>query len=515
MPYLFQAIRNICCKLFFAMNKLSPLTFMVVFAWVILIDIIERNGHLINREDMFFMVLYSTIILVLQYITLKKIERRIKNINLFNGCVALFFVLNFLYFYILNNVDYLALSYFKSSLILLGIGLFIYLLIKYSERWVLSLFLCLSIMSCISKITTGSTRIIDKFIIPDEHPLPENYLAQNFVKTPNIYLLSFDAMISQNAARLLLRLDDDESPAFIDALKEVGVSFIPNAFSDTKTSSGAFSTLAALDLKWYRDLYGDHENYGTELVSGSQWGPLYDIFKKNGYQIQIVASELFRSKLKVRDRGVEHIFHKGDGFCRHIHNKNAFWNYCGVKDIWFNTFVPRDADLYEKRIELAAKSDNPYFTIVYTYSPGHKRRHINVAYDEQELLAYKKRYLSSSQQTAEYIRNYIKIIRQYDSEGIILFNADHSAFIASNANEKKIRKNSPFSQRELKIDNHGILMATLDPHGCKIAEPIVTTSIDMIYNLLTCLTGGQPVLRERYNSEPDFIDYLYDPVPAK
>ncbi len=58
-------------------------------------------------------------------------------------------------------------------------------------------------------------------------------------------------------------------------------------------------------------------------------------------------------------------------------------------------------------------------------------------------------------------------------------------------------------------------MATFDPHNCQIAEPIVTTTLDMIHNVITCLTGGKPILKKRYNSEADFIDYLYDPVLSK
>ncbi len=94
----------------FAVN-ISPLLFMVLFSWAFLLDMLERNGHLMSLEDMLLFFIYGSIILLLQYFIAKKIKPYCKRINIYYGIITLLFVLNVLGFYLLSYGRYIQSSY--------------------------------------------------------------------------------------------------------------------------------------------------------------------------------------------------------------------------------------------------------------------------------------------------------------------------------------------------------------------------------------------------------------------
>ena len=506
-------------RIFISLLNINPLLFAMLFSWAFLLDMLERNGHLMFPEDMLLFFIYGSMLLLLQYFIANKIKPYCRHVNIYYYIITLLFVTNVLGFYLLSYGRYIQSSLFgQIATILIVAGLF-YLIIKYSEKWVFFITLLVIYSLFFVGATSGNTKILDK-ISPTKIALPENYKPQDFIKKPNIYLLSFDSMMPQNVAQNLLDLQQSELPEYLNILLQNDAVMVPNAFTHLPKTYGAFSSLLALDIEWYRSLYGDKQNYGGEMIAGGQWTPTYDVFDHNGYDLQLVyESDFFLSPLRNESQNVNYWYKtSGQGFCKHIDISYSLWGYCAIKSVFVEYLNANNKidNIYYDRLQAAAQSEQPTFTLVYTYSPGHTSNSHN-GNDLEQVARYKKNFLSSSIGTAKHLQNYIDIIRADDNDGIIVIFADHGAWVTRGVDADNIPADSHYSKADIIQDHHGVLIAVLDPHtntpdGCQIAEPIVTTLPDMMHNLITCLTGGKPVLKQRYDSGVEFADYLYDPL---
>nr|MCH9844628.1 hypothetical protein [Alphaproteobacteria bacterium] len=500
--------------------NISPLLFMVSFSWLLLLDTLERNGRRIQYDDMFLLFSYGTVILLLQYIAVKRINHLFPNKFLYYLMIATMFCSNFGHFYLFIAPDFLQLAHLWKILILLVIGAIFFIIVKYSERWVFILGLVACISVFLFNMIAGQQLIfknIVRFVAPESFssfPLPENYMPQDFIKKPNIYLLSFDAMAAENTITRLLDLQPDERPKYFDTIEDNQAIMIPNAFSASDRTTLSFATMLSLDKRWYDEVAINDKSQVIHMLTGVQWTPTYDSFYRNGYDLQLVyKSDFFKNFVVTQEQKLAYWFSEKVGFCAHIHNIYSLWGYCLSKRA-LTSSQNKIENLYRQRLQVASLSDKPVFTLAYIYSPGHTELSHN-ANKESQIEQYKKKYLANSIKTADILQNYIDIIRANDTDGIIIIFADHGAWVTRGVETKN--KDSSFDKKDIIQDRQGIVMAVLDPSsvtpdGCQIAEPIVTTLPDMMYNLITCLTGGKPVLKKRHNSEAEFIDYLYDPI---
>ncbi len=500
----------------FALN-ISPLLFMVLFSWAFLLDMLERNGHLMRPSDTLLFFAYGCIIVLLQYFMALRIKPYCKHINIYYAVITLLFIVNLLGFYLLSYGRYIQAPLFGQIVTLLIVGGLFYIIIKYSEKWVFFITLLLIYSLFIAGAVSGKTKLLDK-INATQIALPENYTPQNFSKKPNIYLLSFDAMMPQNVAQKLLNLQPSEIPTYFDVLQQNDAVIIPNAFTYLPKTSSSFSSLLALDIEWYRALYQKYINYGAEMVTGARWTPTYDIFDRNGYDLQMVyESDFFISPLRIENKKVTYWYKtKGEGFCKHIDLAYSLWGYCALKSVFVEIINANNNidNIYHDRLQAAAQSAKPTFTFAYTFVPGHTTASHN-GNDLEQVAEYKQDFLLNSIEAAKYLQNYIDIIRADDKDGIIIIFGDHGAWITRGIDADNIPADSLYGKTDIVQDKYGVLLAVLDPHGCKIADRVVTTLPDMMYHLITCLTGGKPVLKERYDSEAEFIDYLYDSISSQ
>ncbi len=523
-------------RVFKALFNINPLLFAMLFSGAFLLDMLERNGRLISPHDMLLLFIYGCLILLLQYFIVKKIIPYFRHINIYYGLITLLFISNLLGFYLLNYGRYIQASLFGQFITLSIVGVLFYLIVKYSEKWVFFITLLLAYSLFVSSATSGTTRILDNIIgkkqaeikaveTPDDEAdiigdtqfvtLPENYIAQDFIKKPNIYLLSFDAMIPENIAQKLLELSPKEMPKYLDVLQRNKMQIIPHSFAYRHGTISSFASMLALDTDWYSKIHGDVKSPAADMVTGAQWTPTYDIFDQNGYDLQLVyRSDYFSSPQGDGNKVTYWYKTVGEGFCAHLDNHYSLWGYCALKYFFVN-IINADNDIgniYHDRLQAAAQSAKPTFTLAYTFLPGHTSASHN-GNDLKDLSRYKHQFLNASVRVEIWLQRYINIIRKYDKDGIIIVFGDHGAHITRGADN--IGANSRYSKADIIQDRHGVLLATLDPHGCKIAEPVVTTLPDMMHNLITCLTGGKPVLKQQYNNAAEFADYLDDSVSAK
>ena len=260
------------------------------------------------------------------------------------------------------------------------------------------------------------------------------------------------------------------------------------------------------------------------MIRGVQPTPTYDVFHKNGYDLRLLYySDYFKSAFNVGDgeNPVQYEFFQGGGICNHVNSAYAFWGFCYValhnnkqKTHQYNSEEEFHYGELEKSASMAMQTNTPTLTVFHTQHPGHTYGKYN-GRNRDDVEAYNDYYREGASNVARYIGDYVGLIRKHDPDGIILMMSDHGTFLTKGIDKDNIPADSPYDAKVIFNDYHAVTIATLDPMGCQIAGEIVTTLPDMVHNLITCLTGGKPVLETQYNSEADFIDYLYNPLSTE
>ncbi len=303
----------------------------------------------------------------------------------------------------------------------------------------------------------------------------ENFTAQKFVKTPNIYLLAFDGMIPEKMAGKFLDLRGAETPAYITTLKQLNADIIPNAFSNSNMSYISFITMLALDLEW---LYLSATNGLKDSLKPilDKTNPTYEIFHKNNYDIY---------------------YHVNSNLLEFINLRNH------------------------------KNGKKPYFLLTYAGSAPNQAKHTEYHQkNTRDLAKFRQEFSARSKTAAKIIKRYVKNIRANDPDGIIIILGDHGTNVLYNTkfsnmvsfhwwkNEtfQTLPPDSPHSRVDIIQDRQAVMLATLDPHGCQLRGEKLTTLNDMMLNLIECLTGGEPILKNRLDNQTKYIDYIYDPI---
>ncbi len=432
-----------------------------------------------------------------------------------------------------------------------------FIILAKSEKWFFPVASFLSVAFVTLTILWGeSTALIDRislFLASEGLPVDiidideENFTAHKFVKTPNIYLLSFDALIPERIVDKFLEIENKEVPAYITTLKQLNANIIPNVFSNSKESVSSFAALLALDLEWIKKIKDRRA-----IVMGVQSSPGYKILQENNYEIQFTyetnyfetdyflavgnnrklkfsLEEKEKSKLIYKpnyfsvDGKIIYFYGKSIGFCTHV-VPQVFFGYCSLRKDR-NT----RKDIYDYSLQRALNLEKPTFIISY-YDLPRQAWHAGsmTFYKDQDLLKYSQDFLENSKIVAEVIKKNVALIRENDPNGIIIIFGDHgtrvidsgkaSMIISDNwpyepkSNLKELPADSPVSRVDIIQDRQAVILAVLDPHGCRLRGEKLTTLDDMMLNLMECLSGGKSVLKNRVDNQNKYIDYLYDTI---
>lgn len=497
---VFNVIKNIITRLNF-----SPFLFTLVVSVWITANLIGKNRGAFAKYEIFKVLGFLGFSLFIQYAILLLVFHKFKKERLSYILASLFLVMNLWNIYLLNSGDFVRLDIFVQIPILIGVFLLWFFILSQGKRWVfttVSLFLTVFIVEQARRI------IVDKYLFLPEKDLPSTYIYQDFVKKPNIYLLSFDALIPEKIARHFLKLKD-EKISYVETLKNLNADIIPNTFANFSPTLKSLNSMLALDLDWWEEkMYRKNK---TSLTTGGQWSPTYDIFQKNGYNIQLIYQTDFFSRDKRRQKiNYHHNRAKSRGFCTRPHSEYSFYGYCSLDKIIRKPHTIIKFNPYDRGLLEASEAKDPYFTLSYFFSPGHTSGKYN-PHDEDSFLRYKKEFLGRRMDKAAMeIERQVALIRENDKEGIIVVFGDHGALFANGLNETNPGADSPYNTVEIIQDRHAILTAVLDPHSCKIAEEGVTTLNDIMVNIIECLTDNKPVLQERINNNKRYVDALYE-----
>jgi len=348
--------------------------------------------------------------------------------------------------------------------------------------------------------------------------LPEHLVFPGFVLRPNVYLISFDALIPEAIAKSFLEIDE---LSYVKAIREEGLAVIKNVFANKVPTKPSLNSLIAMDESYYEQQPLD---VMYSFVTGEVLGPLYALFKFNNYKIQFVyESSLFgpRERAGVDFYGIAQTL----GLCKHVDIDYAFMGYClpWLIEVRIKSNKKYPEYLFD-RIRAVSKSESKWLTLAYINSP----RHTKLSYDPykvEDWQEYRKEFVTvggaedtpvrpedtfRDSEATSYLLKLIRVVRDNDPHSVLIIFGDHGAWMSRGISPTNVPEDSPFTKKEVYQDHHAIFAAVYPREFCR-AEFFNPYSIIRIgRSLVKCLSGGKDPLPKDYQANDDkYLPYVY------
>ena len=302
-------------------------------------------------------------------------------------------------------------------------------------------------------------------------------------RTPNLYLISFDAV----APRALLKKYFDVDGTGFHTLVDAKFRRFPNFFANAVATRRALYTILALDPQVYhsqKDVVNDPETF-----SGQNPSPLLGILRSNGYETTTIYDSTYFGGRK--GPWVDNYVYFWDRTLCSLLDEAirpwAFWGYCR----WFR-YVGLPYPAMVDRVTSVDADGEPQFTMAHFRVPGHTEtsyRHSDTAAFER----YKTLYLRHIETAAEYLDRIVRHVEQ-DPDAILLVYSDHGMYLSQGL---KFNEDPEFSIQ----DRYGVLGGVFPPDACApwfdaAAAPGWMTHLDAVHAVLSCLSDGRGALVE-------------------
>ena len=319
-----------------------------------------------------------------------------------------------------------------------------------------------------------------------------------FKRRPNIYFLSFDGL----APRVLLReYMGVESTPFHD-LFNVRFRRFENFFVNAVYTVVSLESMLGLDERLYATMVEElmkktGDGYGQLMFSGNSPSPLFDLFKKNGYETNTAyAGEYFGKR---KGPFVDRYFTGGNPLvCNLLDDRVrafSFWGHCLVVAWRANDANARDAREYERVIDYLGEvsfHDAPQFAMAHLPPPGHIGRSFRYS-DPAQLAEFRVIYRFGIATAAGLLARLLTHLDEHDPEAILLVYGDHGPLLSTNV---------PFASAPdfVAQDHYGVLGGVHPPTAC--AEWFdeaqerrgYLTLLDAVHAVIRCLSGGESAL---------------------
>ena len=321
-------------------------------------------------------------------------------------------------------------------------------------------------------------------------------------ETPNLYFISFDALVP----RALLKKHLDVETTGFHALFDARFRRFPNLFANGSDTKQTLYTLLALDPRVHESQEAA-VGFDTRTFAGQHPSPLLGILRRSGYE----TSTLFQNTYFGRRKGHwvdNYVYFEDRTLCSLLDETIrpwAFWGYCR----WFRHGGSSYAPIIE-RITSADIDGGPQFMMAHVMVPGHTP---NVTYrygDAAALADYRVHYLAAAERAAGSLDRIVRHV-EADPDAILLVYGDHGMWVSKGV---EFDDDPEFFVQ----DRFGVLGGVFPPDACApwfdaAAAPGWMTLLDAVHAVLFCLSDGKGALvepelvRQRY---AHFEDFLYE-----
>ena len=340
-------------------------------------------------------------------------------------------------------------------------------------------------------------------------PLPRQTQVPLFHSKPNLYLVGFDALLPPSLASKLLQLEDLQ---YVAALQETGFRLVKNSFGEVNTAT---ALQALVTMQGASTATREAESAVTDLAS-----PLYQFFKGNGYQVQLVVRSPFFGGQGTSNLDALILAHPMAGACEHNSLPGGLMGYClpWVQGFLSQYLFPQQPwpDLLFQRIRETAAAPGPWLTLGYIFSPGHVWTGFNQN-NPQDVQTYRNAFATQSDKvTAGYLRSLMQTIKTHDPQAVVVVFGDHGSHVTwgSGISHRELLGNLPPHPNPelLKAvqDHRGALIAVYPKEFCPEEfqqEPYPLSRLGR--SLVKCLSGHDPQPGESA-AEAALRPYLYE-----
>ena len=409
------------------------------------------------------------------------------------------------------------------------------------------LFLGLALLAAVANAETGF-RIWQKLSAPpppqriadwrQRFPAPFNRV--QFVKKPNVYLVSWDALAPPAFVRNYMRptpplayadyLNGGDFRVFKNVFTDRGAFPLPDRSLDPKYYEGSrafHNSLLFFDPALWDHMPGDMDylylgwNFPGQFYyfAGRRPSPLYEIFKENGYRV-FASYEIayFGDKGPHIDR---YLIPNNQGQCRFAPSWVHFWalGFCQAHHAIYDFGDENSAEVHMRALIPAlkknAEDDSPWLNFIYINSPGHAPSdYLHLPRNQR---GESERLAATASGTARHMKTIVDFVRQHDPQAAVLFMGDHGLQWARRGFDKN-DMSDPARRTFYFLDVHAVMAAAHPPTLCReyfnFETPHTTPSM-LTRALVQCLSGGQdPVSWKADYDSPyagiRFADYLYE-----
>ena len=392
---------------------------------------------------------------------------------------------------------------------------------------------------------------------------PARYQKIQFKTKPNIYLVSWDALIPSAIAEEYLQiapgdleyaryLNDGEFRVFKNVFIDRGSYPTQSRELDPTLYEGSIvfhNSLLILDPNLWERLSGPPRfnwnykgrNYFGQFhyFNGLRPSPLFGIFQDNGYQIMTsyesehmgVGGPYIDEYLTPMDTGghcrfgVSVYYFQGLGFCAVWRLETVNWNEEYKKHKRRSSYrefglQPFATDLHMNfimpQLMRHAQSGDPWLNFMYINAPTHVRTP-GYFHRAEEQAVYRKQLIDRSHDTVRYMKEVIELIRAHDTGAFILFFGDHGAQFTREIYNKRDMRDAD-KKRFHVLDLHAVMAAIYPKDACAEYMNFDTTYVTismLLRRLVVCLAAGEDPIDWAVDysspySDVNFEDYLYE-----
>jgi len=350
---------------------------------------------------------------------------------------------------------------------------FTFLLFMY-QKSLLRIFSIVFLLSIVSSLFLSN---LYKPTYENNSRLEQIFYNKKFKNKPNIYLLTYDAYVS-NEVMGLYNINNSKQEQF---LKERGFTFYPKTY--TVSTQSVFSIGRMLDLK----KGNEHKAVAGESFTSK-------ILKKNGYKTFGIFKDRYffnsQNNLDYYDESFPKV--ESTGILKAIIYGKFKWDINKIKG-GYKYFLKKKYDILTK------KYNKPVFLYTHT-GPYHSPKN-GTCNLERQIKEYKKRlYLANIEMKRD-----IRSIKASNPNSIIVVNGDHGPHLLNKCGKVKSLKSSHKVNNSFLKDNFGSFLAISWPDSYKNEFPNTNITIlqDTFFEIFEYLFQSDHIYNYRIKPTTD------------
>jgi len=332
-----------------------------------------------------------------------------------------------------------------------------------------------------------------------------------FISKPNVYLVHLESYSNEIAMREIYGFENRQ---FLEALEQRRFTIYPNHFSNHAYTMTSIATLFAMRHHHFRVALGNMDGVGIrDMVGGKLYNPVLDVFKRNGYEAQIIHQSDY---MFIRGAALSYAYPR-----RTAAKVFEIYQIDQLNDLLariFTSYAPAArgsrvdsiaafANLNEtlkERVWEAATSSNPYFSFLAPMGTQHSNA--NKSWDE--LAGFVDEYPARIAKANPTFLELFDWIIENDPEAVVIVYGDHGASRYRGIENGEGDFNETLAKRGLSaetfaLDRFGTMLAIRFPNG----DPSLfeNTSPVNLFRILFSALAEDPTILETMAPNESYV----------